>query len=440
MKKIVPILLLLMSIGLMVPAALSAQNEKVAVVPLHNEVEKGLAQFLKRAVNEAEEAGAETIIFDIDTPGGLVDAAGDISQMLQDVKMKKVAFVNDEAISAGAFLALNADEIYMVPSARMGAAAIIDQEGNTAGKKAESYWLTTMETAAENSDRDPIYALAMADEDIDLPDLNAPKGKLLTLNAQSALEVGYSNGTVKNLDELLTAIGLEDAELISIEESFAEKLARFITNPIVVPILLSIASLGFIVELYSPGIGIPGAMGLTALLLFFYGHLVAGLAGFESLILFVIGVILIIVEFFIPGGIAAILGVAAIIGSIIMAGGNVVYMGISLLIALFVAIIAMVVFVKVFGKKMNLFNKIILKDSTSTEGGYVTNLTRHELIGLVGITTTPLRPAGTMMIDDERIDVVSEGSFIAQNVEVKVIKTEGARIIVRELVKDEGGN
>ncbi|WP_335869317.1 NfeD family protein [Bacillus sp. 2205SS5-2] len=433
MKKLLPFITLLISLGFIIPSVMSAENEKVAIIPLHKEVEKGLAAFLDRAISDAEEAGADTIIFDIDTPGGFVDAAADISQLLNDVKIKKVAFINEQALSAGAFLALNADEIYMVPSASMGAAAVIDQQGNTAGKKAESYWLTTMETAAENSGRDPIYALAMADEDIDLPDLRAPKGALLTLSAKNAEKVGYSEGTVKDLDELLTLLNLDDAEVININESFAEKLARFFTNPIVVPILLSVASLGFIVELYSPGLGIPGAMGLTALLLFFYGHLVAGLAGYETIILFLVGVILIVIELLLPGGIFGIIGVAAILGSIIMAGGNVMYMGVSLIIALLVAIIAMVVLVKVFGKKMSLFNKIILRDSTNTENGYVSNRTREELIGAIGITQTALRPAGTIMIEDERIDVVSEGGYIPEERKVKVIKTEGSRIIVREL-------
>ena len=108
-------------------------------------------------------------------------------------------------------------------------------------------------------------------------------------------------------------------------------------------------------------------MGLTALLLFFYGHLVAGLAGYESLILFIIGIVLIIAEFFLPGAIAGILGAAAIIGSLLIAGGNIFYMGISIIIAVLVAIIGMIIMVKVLGKRMKIFKKIVLSDSTSTE-------------------------------------------------------------------------
>lgn len=430
-------LMLLLAVSLIgsMPFNTEAQGEGeiVFVIPIEKEVEKGLHAFLSRGIADAREAGADTIVFQIDTPGGLVDAAGNIAKLLDSTEIKTVAFVDNRALSAGAFIALHADEIYMVPNGTMGAAAVIDQAGNSADEKAQSYWLAAMRSAAETSGRDPKYALAMADKNVDLPEVGAAKGELLTLDARTAESVEYSEGTVSNMDELLKEIGLEDAEVISVEETFAEKLARFITNPVVVPILLSLASLGLVIELYSPGFGVAGSIGLASLLLFFYGHLVAGLAGYETLILFLIGAGLIVAEFFLPGGIAGILGIGAIIGSILMAGGDVVAMGTSLLIAMAVAIIAMVVFVKVFGKKMKLFNKIILKDSTSTEGGYVSNVNRLELIGATGVTKTALRPSGTIVIEDERIDAVSEGGFIGQNKPVRVVKVEGSRTVVREI-------
>ncbi|MGM0844194.1 MAG: NfeD family protein [Bacillota bacterium] len=428
-------LLLLLAVSLIgsFPFNTKAQDELVYVIPIEKEVEKGLHAFLSRGINDAREAGADTIVFQIDTPGGLVDAAGSIAKLLNNTEIKTVAFIDNRALSAGAFIALHADEIYMVPNGTMGAAAVIDQAGNSADEKAQSYWLAAMRSAAETSGRDPKYALAMADKTVDLPEVGAGEGELLTLDAKTAQTVDYSEGTVSNMDELLIQIGMEGAEVVSIEETFAEKLARFITNPVVVPILLSLASLGLVVELYSPGFGVAGSVGLASLLLFFYGHLVAGLAGFETLILLLIGIGLIVAEFFLPGGIAGILGIGAIIGSILMAGGDVVAMGTSLLIAVAVAIIAMVVFVKVFGKKMKLFNKIILKDSTSTESGYVSNVNRLELIGTTGVTMTALRPSGTVVIDDERIDAVSEGGFIGQNKPVRVVKVEGSRTVVREV-------
>ena len=433
-KSMLASLLVLFSLtGIISAGHTEAQEKVVYVVPVVETVEKGLLAFLERAVGEAEEANAEAIIFDIHTPGGAVDAAGGIGKLLTSTDIKTIALVNKEALSAGAYISLNTDEIYMVPGSTMGAAAIIDQQGNTAGKKAESYWFAAMKSAAVETGRDPIYAQAMADESIDLPELGAEKGKLLTLTAEQALEVGYSEGTVKNLAALLDKLGLEDAEIRNVNETFAEKLARFLTHPVVIPILLTIGSLGLVLELYSPGFGLPGLMGLSSLLLFFYGHLVAGLAGFETVILFALGIGLILLEFFVPGGIAGAIGFITIIASFFIASDNVVHMGISLLIAMSASVLLSILMIRVFGKRMKLFKRIILTDSTSTENGYVSNKNRLELIGVEGITVTALRPSGTVLIEDERIDVVSEGGFIAKDRRVRVIKTEGSRIVVREV-------
>ncbi len=435
-RKLLPTFLILifltLTIGGLDRVGTEAAGEKVVVVPVEETVEKGMHAFLKRAIAVAEKENAKAIILDIDTPGGAVDAAAGIGKLLSDTDIKTVAFVHKQALSAGAYIALNADEIYMVPGAVMGSAAIIDQNGNAAGKKAESYWHAAMKTAAEENGRDPIYSLAMADERVDLPEYGAGKGKLLTLTSSQAEKVGYSEGTVKNLDALLQEIGLEHAKMVKVEESFAEKVARFLTHPVVVPILMTIGTLGLVLELYSPGFGIPGFMGISALLLFFYGHLVAGFAGYESVILFAIGIVLVVLEFFVAGGIAGGIGFVSIISSFFLASGNVTHMAISLLIALAVSVLASILMIKVLGKRMRLFGKIVLADSTSTEKGYISNANRPELIGIEGITVTPLRPAGTIRIGEERIDVVSEGGFIQKDTVVTVIKTEGSRIVVRE--------
>ncbi len=433
-RGILVFFMLILGASLIQPLISSAENsEKVYVIPIQKEVERGLHAFLERAIHDAEENNAELIIFDIDTPGGLVDAAGDIGQLLDGVDTRTVAFVNDHALSAGAFISLHADEIYMVPNGQIGAAAVIDQAGNAADKKAQSYWLSAMKSAAESNGRDPQYALAMADESLEIKELGIDKGELLTLGSKEAKEVGYSEGTVENFDSLYKALGVEKSSVKVMEETFAEKLARFITNPVVVPILLSLASIGLIVELYSPGFGIAGSIGLISLVLFFYGHLVAGLAGYETIILFIIGIFLIVAEFFLPGGLAGALGIGAILASIMLAGGDMVQMGISLLIALLIAVATVIIFVKVFGKKMKFFKKIILNDSTSTESGYVSNVNRLDLIGREGVTKTPLRPSGTVIVDDERIDAVTEGGFIKANEKVKIVKVEGSRIVVRDI-------
>ena len=414
-------------------AADSGDGKLVYVIPIEKEVERGLEAFLIRATEEAEEAGADHIIFEIDTPGGRVDSAGQIAKLLQNLEIPTTSFIVNQALSAGSYIALNTDTIYMKPQATIGASGVIDQEGNAADKKAQSAWIAAMKSAAESKGRDPLYAAAMADPSIDLPEYGAAKGEFLTLDPTSALEVKYAEGIVKHRTELLSELGLSDATVEEVETSFAEEVARFVTNPVVIPILLSIASLGLIVELYSPGFGVPGTMGLIALLLFFYGHIIAGLAGMETIVLLALGIVLIVAEFFVAGGILGLLGVGAIIGALFMAGFDVGQMALSISIAFVVAIIAAVVLFKWVGMERGLFKHIILRGSTTTELGYVSTVNRLELIGLEGVAITPLRPAGTAEFDQERLDVVSEGVFLEKDTPIKIVKVEGSRIVVREI-------
>ncbi|MCM3161833.1 nodulation protein NfeD [Metabacillus litoralis] len=408
-------------------------NEKVYIIPVEKTVEKGLSQYIKRTVSDAQSQKVDHIILEIDTLGGAVDGAMEIADTLRSSEIPITAYINRRAISAGAYIALNANQIYMAPGSQMGSAAIITGDGNAADDKAQSLWLSEMRESAERNGRDPKYALAMADKDVDIPEYGAGKGDLLTIETKQALEVGYSEGTAIDRDDLLKQLGYNNSAEIVAEESFAEKVARFLTNPVVVPILLSIGSLGLVVELYSPGFGVPGSMGLAALLLFFYGHLVAGLAGMESIILFILGIILIIAEFFVPGGILGIVGFVSIITSLYVASGDFVHMTISLLISFAVSVTASILLVKVFGKRMNIFKKLILRDSTNTESGYVSNVSRAELVGAEGVALTTLRPSGTAIFSDERLDVVTEGGYITKGNKVKVVKVEGSRIVVREL-------
>ncbi|MEM5598673.1 NfeD family protein [Niallia circulans] len=402
-------------------------------MPIKDTVEKGLSQFVDRAITEAEENQASAIVFDMHTPGGDISAAIEIGKRIAETDIKTVTFINQDAISAGSYIALNTDEIYMVEGGRIGSSGVIDGQGNAADEKAQSYWISAMKGAAEKTGRDPLYAMAMADKSISIPGMKEA-GKFLTLTSSEAEEINYSNGTVNSLEDVLDHLGIQNAKIEKVDESFAVKIARFVTNPIIIPILLSIGSLGLIIELYSPGFGLPGIAGISALLLFFYGHLVAGLAGYESLILFVIGILLIILEFFVVGGIAGAIGIVSVIASMFLASGDIAVIGISLAIAIGVSIIASILLVKVFGRKMKFFKKIILTDSTNTESGYVSNQNRNDLMEKTGVTLTALRPAGVILIEDERIDVVSDGSFIDKGKKVKVVKAEGSRIVVREIL------
>ncbi|MRG86635.1 NfeD family protein [Salinibacillus xinjiangensis] len=412
----------------------NGEGKVVYVIPVEDNVERGLAAFLERSIEEAHKSGADHIIFEINTPGGAVAAAGEIADILLDLEIPNTAYVLNEALSAGSYIALNADQIYMKPTATMGASGVINSDGTAADKKAQSAWIADMTAAAEHNGRDPLYAQAMADASIDLPEYRAGEGEFLTLRANEAVEVQYAEGIAEERTELLSMLNLENAQVQTSEPTLAEHIARFVTNPVVVPILLSVASLGFIVELYSPGFGIPGAMGLASLILFFYGHMIAGLAGFEALILLIAGIVCIAIEFFVPGGILGIIGVGAILVSLFMSGADLGHMAMSVSIAILVSIIVSVILFKKVGLEKGLLRNIILSERTTTEKGFVSTINRLELIGLVGKTLTPLRPSGTAIFDDERLDVVTEGGYIQQGKEVKIVKVEGSRIVVREQI------
>lgn len=412
--------------------AKEGEGKLVYIIPVENEVERGLEAFLERVTKEAMDEGANHIIFEIDTPGGRVDAAGNIANILQNLEIPTTSYIVNEALSAGSYIALNTDSIYMKPYATMGASGVINEDGTAADKKAQSAWLAAMKSAAESKGRDPLYAAAMADPSIDLPEYGAGEGDYLTLGPEAAVEVKYAEGIVQNRVELLHELDLTGATIVESEVTIAEEVARFLTNPIVIPILLSIASLGLIVELYSPGFGVPGIMGLLALILFFYGHIIAGFAGMEAIILLLLGIILIVAEFFVASSILGLIGIGSVIASLFMSGASLSHMSMSIAIAFIVAIAAAVILFKWIGMDRGIFRHIVLRDSATNEHGYVSAENRLDLIGREGKTVTPLRPSGTAVVNGERLDVVSEGGFIDTDTNVKVVKVEGVRIVVRE--------
>lgn len=419
-----------------VEAQNNGSGQLVHVIPIENEVERGLEAFLERTTSEAVEANADHIIFEINTPGGQVNAANNIAGILQAISIPKTAYIKSQAISAGSYIALFSDFIYMNPHATFGASGIITGDGSAADGKAQSYWKEAMGSAAEAKGRDRIYAEAMADKEINLPGLS-PAGEYLTLGPTKAIEVGYSDGTVNHRTELLAELGLSNAEIVEVEMTAAEQVARLVTNSVVVSILLSLAGLGIILELYSPGFGVPGIIGISSLLLFFYGHMIAGFAGYEVIVLFVLGVALIITEFFVPGGIVGGIGVLSIVAALFMSTPDITQLSFSILIALIVTIGAAIFLYRRIGLEKGIFKHIILSDKETPDRGYTAADHREELVGKIGVAITTLRPAGTAVIDGERLDVVTEGGFINQDSQIEILSVAGARIVVSEVKNKE---
>lgn len=410
-----------------------AETTKVVYqIPVKQGVEQGLYAFLQRAFTEVNQNNADLVLLEIDTPGGEVEAAGEIGELIRKQEIPVVAYVADEAFSAGTYIALNCDQIIMSPGSAIGAAAPIDLAGNMAGEKFVAAWAKKMASAAQINGRDPKIAEAMVNPDIVIPGLTE-KGKILALDPIQAKEVGYSEGTAKTVEEALTLLNYTDAKVFSVEPTAGEKVARFVTNPFIIPLLLTVGIVGIVIELITPGFGFPGIIGAFSLGLYFFGHYIAGFADMLHIILFLLGLLLLIIELFVPSfGILGILGIGSVISGIVMASYDTAYGFKSLGIALIVTVIVSFLVIKYLGHR-GIWNKFILRDQQKNEEGYVAQTDWSNLLGVEGKTVTKLRPSGTAEFDGQLVDVISEGNFLDQGKKVRVVKVEGTRVVVRQV-------
>ncbi|OMF34270.1 serine protease [Paenibacillus sp. FSL H8-0548] len=420
--------------------AASDTGPAVYVIPVKQTVESGLQSFLERAYKEAEEAKAEHVILVINTLGGKVVNAESIGHFIRESKIPTTAFVEGKAVSAGTYIALNADNIVMQPGSTIGAAAVVDGSGRLLeDPKTISFWTSEMSESAGLQGRDKNIAAAMVDINVslDLKDKigrDKQKGEILSLTASEAEKVGYSEHTAASVDEVVKWLGLEDRTQIEVTPSLAEQTARWLVNPVVMTVLLILGIAGVIIEMLIPGFGVPGIVGILSFGLYFFGHYVAGFAGMESVVLFVIGIALLIIEIFVPSfGILGILGSAALVAGVVTAASDPMTAFISIVIALVAAIILISIYVRM-NRTKGIWNKFILRDKLTTEQGYLSADVKDSLLGLEGTTITPLRPAGTVQIGDNRVDVVTSGEFVDANRKVKVVKAEGTWVVVKEIV------
>lgn len=299
------------------PAYAQPARPVVVVVPVDGVIDLGLAPFIERALDEAVAANAAAVILEVNTFGGRVDAAVLIRDALLAARIPTVAFVNRRAISAGALISLAAERIAMAEGATIGAAAPVQAgPGGTqpASEKTVSYLRKEFRATAEARKRPPLLAEAMVDTDVEVPGVK-PKGKLLTLTTAEALEHGVADFQADDLGALLARLDLAGAEVRRPPIAWAETLVRFLTHPIVASLLLMIGVLGILTEVQAPGLGVPGLVGLASFALFFWGHGLTRLAGWEEVILIGAGLVLLGIEVFVlPGfGIAGTLGLVAVL-------------------------------------------------------------------------------------------------------------------------------
>lgn len=421
--------------------ALQSPNNEIVRVPIQGTIELGLAPFVERSIKEAERRGARAIVLDIETPGGRIDAAHRIVRALQATKVPTYALVNIHAFSAGALIALATDGIYMVPGSVIGAVTPVTGDGTRAPEKIVSAMRSEMRSLAQQRNLDPRIAEGMVDETLDIPGIK-PAGKLLTLTDQEAIKFGYAKPAA-DWSALKSALGLARAPERAMRVNWAERLVRFFTNPLVAPLLLSLGFMGLLIEFKMPGFGLPGAFGVVCLTLFFGSHYLVGLAGLEEILLLILGVGLIVVEAFVlPGfGIAGLSGALAIMASIYLSlvsslstqSDFAVAASILSTVILVVLIAAWAILRSLPRSGRFTRSGLMLGDATTKEGGYVSAAVRDELVGAVGVALTDLRPSGAARIGEERIDVIADSEFIRAGTEVKVVRSEGYRHIVRPI-------
>jgi membrane-bound serine protease (ClpP class) len=422
----------------------------VLVAPVKGTVDLGLAPFVDRVLDEAERDGAAAVVLDIDTFGGRLDAAVTIRDRLLASRVKTIAFVHPRAISAGALISLASEKIAMSDGSTIGAATPVQmQPGGGAvpvDEKTVSYVRKEFHATAQQRGRPVELAEAMVDPDVDVPGVSPP-GKLLTLTGTQAVELGIADVRADDVPDVLAQLGLGGAELRAIGPNWAERAVSALTQPLVSSLLMTLGIVGLLVELRTPGFGAPGIVGVVCLALFFGAHWIVRLAGFEELILVGIGLTLLAVEIFVtPGfGLAGILGIVALVaglglsllgegattGAVLASLGRV---AISLIFA--IALGAALFFLL---PRVPFARGIVLTAGLPGEVVAAPPAPTRSLVGTTGTAATPLRPAGAAWLDGERVDVVTDGEFVAPGTTIEVIRHEGSRVVVRPVSEPPHG-
>jgi membrane-bound serine protease (ClpP class) len=416
-----------------------AQRPEVYKLQVNGAIEGAMAPYIARGIREAEAAGAKAVILDINTPGGRIDAAEAMADAIRSARIPVYAFVNPRAYSAGALIALATNGIYMTPGAVLGAATPVDAQGTKLPEKYVSAMRGEFRALAQQHNLEPRVAEAMVDEAIGVPGLVEP-GQLLTLSTQEAIKVGYAKA-VANEAELLSSLSLAGALVVPVQGNWAESLVQFVTNPLVAPLLLSLGRLGLLFEIKAGAFGLGGVLSLLSLGLFFGSHYLVGLAGWGEMILLLSGVLALALEIFVlPGfGVAGIIGLLCIGTSVVLALlGSQPSLGdiTQALGVLFASLVFTFAVVYTWFRHLpnsTRFRGLLLQGGASSAEGYVAAISRADLVGQEGVAATDLRPSGTVILNDERIDAITQGEYVKAGSRVRFIGAEGYRQVVRSI-------
>jgi membrane-bound serine protease (ClpP class) len=401
----------------------------VIIVPIEGTVDDGMAHLVQRSVERANSENAAAIVLEVNSPGGLVSSVFDIEDALRSAQVPVIAYVSERAYSAAALITLSAQRIIMAPGASIGAAEPIP---NT--PKEVSALTAEFESTAERNHHDPTVAGGMVNRSIVIPGIKA-RGTILTLDTTQALRDHVAVAIEPTLDAALALEKLGNNPRQTEELTVAESIARFATDPTISGILLSIGMLALMAEFYTLH-GIAGMIALIAFALFFGSHIYAGFSTFWVIVLALLGLFGILWELHVvPGhGLPGIVGVILLILAVIFAFGfPYLYTGIEVFGLALLATIVVFLAAMRYLPENQWMKRLALSYAQGKD--YVSSRSFRDLLGRTGIAASYLRPAGIALIDDRRVDVLSEGDYIPQGTQIRVTRVEGARIFVEPAVR-----
>lgn len=428
-----------------VERCVARQHSKIYVFDMKDEIGPSAWRTTRKAFAKAEELGARTILIRMNTFGGMVDFADSIRTLILEAPQKSIVYIDNNAASAGALIAMACNEIYMRKGASIGAASVVNTKGEVLPEKYQSYMRGLMRATAEARNRDPRIAEAFVDPDVVIPGISV-KGKILTLTASEAVKAGICKAEVNSQSDVYAAEGLNTADSIEHSVSLIDHIIAFLINPAVSGVLILLIIGGIYFEMQSPGIGFALLVAIVSALLFFAPLYLEGLAANWEIGLFIVGVVLLALEIFvIPGfGVAGILGILCVIGGLALSlilnnwfdftitASEQLTRAILLVVG---SAAAAVVVCVILGKSLlrsPLFRQLVLEDEQRSHMGYVSGKQALDLLNKKGVCSTDLRPSGKVEIDGQWYDAVALDGFVEKGRSVYVVKQENYNIFVRK--------
>lgn len=452
--------------GIFLAAQAVERQNVVYKVDIKDEIGPEVWRLVRKSFDRAEEENAKYILIHMNTYGGIVVYADSLRSLILNSKKPVWVFIDNNAASAGALIAIACDRIYMREGANIGAATVVNQSGKAMPDKYQSYMRSMIRATAQAQGRDtivrgrdtvyrwkrdPHIAEAMVDESIYIKGVS-DSGKIVTFTPAEAMQHGFCDGIAGSVEDVLAREQVSDYVIESYTPSAMDRVIGFLINPIVQGLLIMLIVGGIYFELQTPGIGFPLIAALTGCLLYFAPLYLEGLAGYWEIIVFIIGVVLLLLEIFvIPGfGITGISGIILIVTALVFAGidrvsfefaGDFVQALVrSLFLVVSSAVIALFLSMwlgaKFLGSKRWAF---ALHAEQRPEEGYVgVDMQGRQEIGKTGCTVTDLRPAGKVEIGTELFDAVSLlGDYIEKGSEVVVKKYQSGQLYVVRRKKEK---